>query len=747
MISQRLDIAAVDCFINLHTGSLTQSTQELKGSIISPFGIFAGITLVYDAHMKENPAHNTTEAVKLLDEGATIPFIARYRKEITGNMDEVQLIALRDKVHAQRELDARQNVIFKSLSERNLLTAELEKALRSAVTKTALEDIYLPLRPKRRTRAMAAKESGFESLAKQIFKNQDGRPDTAEYGNPEEALSGARDILAEDFSEDAGYRSALRKMSRNQGCLTAKVIAKKAKDEGAAVYRDYFDYSEKISRVPSHRILAVLRGGKEGYLRVKARLEEEKAVEWLERRIVKGRGACVEQIKLAIKDGWNRLMAPGLETDLLKELKERADAAAIKVFTRNLEDMLLSPPLGTRALIAVDPGYRTGGKVVALDSLGKLQDHGVIHPEGSENARQAAAEMLTKLSKKNRTEIFAVGNGTAGRETLEFIQKSFPGKTVISVDERGASVYSASKEARRELGDVDITVRGAVSIGRRLQDPLAELVKIEPEAIGIGQYQHDVDAKALSLSLDDTVKSAVNAVGVELNSASAALLSRVSGLGMGLAQSIVIYREDNGPYSKRSQLLKVPRLGARAFQQAAGFLRIREASNPLDSSAVHPERYSLVNKMAADLNVSVAELIGSGPKPEALRKQIHLDNYISESEGAGLPTLKDIVTELAKPGRDPRGTFELFSFDERIHSMDDVEKGMVLPGIVTNITAFGAFVDVGAHRDGLVHISQIAVRYVSDPSELLSVNQQVTVKVMEIDYKRGRLGLSIKEAG
>ncbi|MCD6342710.1 MAG: helix-hairpin-helix domain-containing protein, partial [Spirochaetaceae bacterium] len=388
-----------------------------------------------------------------------------------------------------------------------------------------------------------------------------------------------------------------------------------------------------------------------------------------------------------------------------------------------------------------------GGKVAALDSLGKLLDHGVIHPEGSENARQAASEMLQKLSEKYRAEVFAVGNGTAGRETQEFIQKSCPGKTVISVDERGASVYSASKEARREFGDLDITIRGAVSIGRRLQDPLAELVKIEPEAIGVGQYQHDVDAKALSLSLDDTVKSAVNAVGVELNSASAALLSRVSGLGAGLAQSIVKYREDNGPYSKRSQLLKVPRLGAKAFEQAAGFLRIRESSNPLDSSAVHPERYPLVKKMAADLDVSVAELIGSGPKPEALRKQIRLEEYSSESEGAGLPTLKDIMAELARPGRDPRGTFELFSFDERIRSLDDVEKGMVLPGIVTNVTAFGAFVDVGAHRDGLVHISQIADRYVSDPSELLSVNQQVTVKVMEIDRKRGRLGLSIKEAG
>jgi len=690
--------------------------------------------------------HNTQAAVKLLDEGATIPFIARYRKEITGNMNEVQLIALRDKIHTQRELEARRDVILKSLSERDLLSPELEDSIRTAINKTTMEDIYLPHRPKRRTRAMAAKEAGYEKLAKQIFTNQNDEPDTSKYQNPEEALGGARDILAEGFSEDVTYRSALRKMSTEQGFFTARVIKKKAEEEEASVYRDYFDYSEKISRVPSHRILAVLRGGKEGYLRVKARLEEEKALKWLEYRIINGRGVCAREVKQAIRDGWNRLMAPSLETDLLRTLKERADTAAIKVFTNNLETMLLSPPLGTNAVIAIDPGYRTGGKVAALDSLGKLMDHGVIHPEGSQQAREAAKENLRKLSQKYQVDIFAVGNGTAGRETQEFIQKTFPDKTVISVDERGASVYSASKEARREFGDLDITVRGAVSIGRRLQDPLAELVKIDPEAIGVGQYQHDVDNKALVRSLDDTVKSAVNAVGVELNTASAALLSRVSGLGTGIAQSIVKYREDNGPYTKRSQLLKVPRLGAGAFEQAAGFLRIRNASNPLDASAVHPERYALVKKMASDLDTTITDLIGSGPIPEELRKKIPLKKYLSDSEGVGLPTLRDILVELAKPGRDPRGVFEIFHFNKDIHSLDDIQSGMVLPGIVTNVTAFGAFVDVGAHRDGLVHISQIADRYVSDPSELLSVNQQVTVKVMEIDHKRERLGLSIKEA-
>jgi len=696
--------------------------------------------------MNDNSAHNTRAALKLMDEGATIPFIARYRKEITGNMDEVDLISLRDEVHARRELDARREVILKSLSEHDLLTAELEKAVRSASTKTALEDIYLPYRPKRRTRAMAAKEAGYEPLADQILRNQNSRPDTSGYSNPEEALAGARDILAERFNENTGYRTALRNMSREQGFLTAKVISKKAQEEGAAVYRDYFEYSEKISRVPSHRILAVFRGGREGYLRVKARLDEEKALSWLERRILKGRGECADHVKGAVKDGWNRLTAPALETDLFKELKEKADSAAIRVFAMNLEKMLLAPPLGEKALIAVDPGYRTGGKVTVLNPQGMLMDHGVIHPEASQNARNTAADLLRKFSEKYHAEIFAVGNGTAGRETQDFIQKIFPGKTVISVDERGASVYSASKEARREFGNLDITVRGAVSIGRRLQDPLAELVKIEPEAIGVGQYQHDVDNGALSQALDDTVKSAVNAVGVELNSASAALLSRVSGLGTGLAQNIVKYREDNGPYSTREELLKVPRLGERAFEQAAGFLRIRGAYNPLDASAVHPERYSLVKKMAADAGAELEDLIGPGEKAENLRKKIRLENYISDSDGVGLPTLRDILEELAKPGRDPRGNFELFSFDERIHSLDDVEEGMILPGIVTNVTAFGAFVDVGAHRDGLVHISRIADRYVSDPSELLSVNQKVKVKVMEIDLKRGRLGLSMKDA-
>ena len=696
--------------------------------------------------MNRRSAHHVQAAVRLLDEGATIPFIARYRKEATGDMDEVSLVALRDEIHARRELESRREVILKSLSERDLLTADLEQAVRSAETKTALEDVYLPFRPKRRTRAMAAKEAGYEALADQLVNNQNNRPDTSAWENPEEALAGARDILAERFSEDALYRSALRKMTGEQGFLSAKVIRKKAEDEGAAVYRDYFDYSERISKVPSHRILAVFRGGKEGFLRVKAGLEEEKALEWLEKRIIRGRGECAEQVKTAIRDGWKRLLAPSLETDLFRELKERADADAIRVFAMNLEKMLLSPPLGGKALIAVDPGYRTGGKVAALDPMGKLLEHAVIHPEGSQNAREAGVEILRKLSEKHQADIFAVGNGTAGRETQEFIRKTFPGKTVISVDERGASVYSASKEARREFGNLDITIRGAVSIGRRLQDPLAELVKIEPEAIGVGQYQHDVDAGALSRALDDTVKSAVNAVGVELNSASASLLSRVSGLGPGLAQAVVKYREDKGPYSERSELLRVPRLGAKAFEQAAGFLRIRGAKNPLDASAVHPERYNLLRKMAADIGVNVADLIGPGVDAENLRKRIRLENYISSSEGVGLPTLEDIMRELARPGRDPRGNYELFDFDERIHSLEDVEKGMILPGIVTNVTAFGAFVDVGAHRDGLVHISQIADRYVADPSELLSVNQQVRVKVMDIDLRRSRLGLSIKEA-
>jgi uncharacterized protein len=696
-----------------------------------------------------NP-ESAAAAAALLDEGATIPFIARYRKEATGSLDEVQLIALRDTLSVQRELEARREVILKSLAERDLLTAELEKAVRDAETRNTLEDVYLPHRPKRRTRGMAAREAGLEALAEQIFRNQNGRPDTAGFIDPakgistaEEALAGARDILAERFSEDAGFRSALRDYTADSGLLTAKVVAKKAADDDAAVYRDYFDYAEKISKVPSHRILAVLRGGKEGFLRVKARLDEERAVEWLERRLIKGRGPSSDQVKAAIRDSWNRLMAPGLETDILGSLKERADTEAIRVFARNLENMLLAPPLGPKAVIAVDPGYRSGGKVAVLDSHGMLLNHTLIHPEGSRAAKEAAAEKLRELSGKYKADIFAVGNGTAGRETEGFISAALPEKTVVSVDERGASVYSASEEARREFADLDLTVRGAISIGRRLQDPLAELVKIDPEAIGVGQYQHDVDAKSLNKSLDDTVKSAVKAVGVELNSASAALLSRVSGLNTSLARGIVEYREKNGPYRKRTELLKVPRLGAKAFEQAAGFLRIRESSNPLDASAVHPERYDIVRKIAADLGASVTDLL----KSSELRSKVRLENYVTgnaDGTGVGLPTLRDIMEELAKPGRDPRGEYQSFRFDERIHGIDDVEEGMTLPGIVTNVTAFGAFVDIGAHRDGLVHISQMADRFVSDPSEIVSVNDQVSVKVTEVDKKRGRLALSMR---
>ncbi|MDF1568501.1 MAG: Tex family protein, partial [Spirochaetaceae bacterium] len=684
-------------------------------------------------------------AAALLEEGATVHFIARYRKEVTGGMDEVALFSLRDALSTERELEKRRRAILESLDERNLLTPELNRRILGAETKTALEDEYLPFRPKRRTRAMAAREAGLEPLAEALFRRQDAKPDIDSFVRPEkgisnsdEALAGARDILAEGFNEDVDLRTSLRAMSAEEGLFSAKVSTKKAGYDDAAVYRDYFDYVEKISRVPSHRILAVLRGGREGFLKVKARLEDKRALDWLERRLVKARGFGGQQVLEALTDSWKRLMAPSLETDLLGSLKERADAEAIRVFAGNLEKMLLAPPLGEKPLIAVDPGYRTGGKVAVLDAQGSLKAHAVIHPEGSETARKAAQDTLAKLAAAHGITIFAVGNGTAGRETEDFLKESFPDASVISVDERGASVYSASAEARREFGSLDLTIRGAVSIGRRLQDPLAELVKIDPESIGVGQYQHDVDAKELKSALDDTVRSAVNAVGVELNTASAPLLARVSGLGVKLAEAIVDYRQEKGAIQSRKDLMSIKGLGAKAFEQAAGFLRIRGARNPLDSSAVHPERYALVERMARDLGCSLEELMSSGD----LQSRVELGTYVSMPEDTkdgvpvGLPTLKDIMNELAKPGRDPRETFEVFSFDERIRSIEDVEEGMVVPGLITNVTAFGAFVDIGAHRDGLVHISQIADRYVTDPSREVSVGDKVRVKVMDVDLKR-----------
>ncbi len=692
-------------------------------------------------------------AAALLDEGATIPFVARYRKEVTGGLDEVALIALRDALTARRELEKRREAVLGSLAERDLLTPVLEDAVRKAATRTELEDLYLPYRPRRRTRADAAREAGYGPLAEEILKNQDGRPVTTPFDNPQAALAGARDILAERFNEDSGLRASLRLLTSEEGLLTSKVIAKKKDEDGAAVYRDYFDYEEAVARIPSHRILAVLRGGREGYLRVQARLREVRALEWLERRLVRGRGENAEHVREAVKDAWNRLTAPSLETDVLKELKARADEEAVRVFARNVETMLLAPPLGQKPLVAIDPGFRTGGKVAVLDAQGSLKGHDVIHPEGSSGAKNAAKSILKELAERVGTHIFAVGNGTAGRETEEFVREAFPDATVIPVDERGASVYSASEAAREEFGDLDLTVRGAVSIGRRLQDPLAELVKIDPAAIGVGQYQHDVDASLLASSLDDTVISAVNSVGVELNTASAALLSRVSGLGPKRARSVVEHREKNGPFTSRRELLNVAGLGAKAFEQAAGFLRIAGAKNPLDAGAVHPERYALVEQMAADLDASVADLI----KSEELRKKVRLEKYVTKEakdspeaasrnpSAVGLPTLRDIMAELTKPGRDPRGTFEIFSFDERIRDISDVEEGMILPGIITNVTAFGAFVDVGAHRDGLVHISQMADRYVKDPSQIVSVGDKVRVKVIEVDVKRKRVSFSMKE--
>ena len=691
-----------------------------------------------------------TQAITtLLDEGATIPFVARYRKEITGGMDEVALQEFLEMLTLTRELLARKASILKSLQEREILNPKLQKAIEEAETKTALEDLYLPYRPKRRTRAQKAREAGLEPLAHALWEHQHTLPSLQTYINPEagitapeEALAGARDILAERIGESPEFRPALREKTLSQAKLQSTATKKRDDSDAAAVYSDYFHYSESLRRMPSHRILALLRGAREGHLRIKARLDSEDAVEWLTRRTVKSRGAGGEQVRLATEDAWKRLMAPSLESEMLSLLKQRADEEAITVFAQNLEQMLLAPPLGPKALIAIDPGFRTGGKVAVLDSQGNLKEHGVIHPEGSSSAQQAAQQWLEQHAKKNGSTIFAVGNGTAGRETETFLKKHFPSFSVLSVDERGASVYSASPEARREFGDLDLTIRGAISIGRRLQDPLAELVKIDPASIGVGQYQHDVDAKALEKALSSTVESAVNKVGVELNTASPALLSRVSGVGPKLAEAIVNYRNTHGPYTHRTQLLKVPRLGAKAYEQCAGFLRIAQSSHPLDASAVHPERYALVERMANDLQSDVHELMSS---PQ-LQAQVQLQNYVDEKAGVGFPTLKDIMAELAKPGRDPRGELEEFHFDERIHNIEDLVEGMILPGMVTNVTAFGAFVDVGAHRDGLVHISELANQYVSVPSDVISVRDVVKVKVLDVDLRRGRVALSIRQA-
>jgi len=689
-----------------------------------------------------------TDTAELLDGGATVPFISRYRKEVTGSLDEVQVAAIRDRTQQLRDLEKRKEAIIKSIQEQGKLTSELEQKITAAETMSHLEDLYLPYKPKRRTKASIAREKGLEPLAIKIFDQESFDLDKEaekyldsekEINSIEEALQGARDIVAEWINENVDIRKKMRVLFIEEGQFVSKVIP--GKEQEAIKYKDYFDWTEPIKTAPSHRILAMRRGEKELFLMLDSCPDEFSAVAIMEKIILKNASnTAVEQVRLAIKDCYKRLLKPSMETEVRLYTKKKADEEAIKVFTENLRQLLLSAPLGEKSVMAVDPGFRTGCKTVCLGPQGQLMSYDNIFPNEPQKKTAEARATIRHLVQKHKIEAIAIGNGTASRETEAFIKSlGLPKHVIITmVNESGASIYSASEVAREEFPDYDLTVRGAVSIGRRLMDPLAELVKIDPKSIGVGQYQHDVDQGALKNSLDDTVMSCVNGVGVEVNTASKQLLTYVSGLGPVLAQNIVTYRNENGPFKSRDQIKKVPRLGDKAFEQAAGFLRIRNTKNPLDASAVHPERYDLVEKMAKDIGAKVNDLMGS----EELRSKIILKNYVTET--VGLPTLQDIMDELSKPGRDPRESFEVFNFQEGVNEISDLKAGMKLPGIVTNITKFGAFVDIGVHQDGLVHLSHLADRFVNDPAEVVNVNQKVEVTVMEVDIPRKRIGLSMK---
>jgi len=685
----------------------------------------------------------------LLDEGATIPFISRYRKEATGSLDEVAVTAIRDRLAQLRELDKRREAILKSLEETGKLTDDLKEKVLAAETMTVLEDIYLPYRPKRRTKAMIAREKGLEPLAHRVLAQETGIDLLAEamayvdkekgVENTDDALAGARDIIAEWVNEDQSARMKMRELYTSKGLFKTRLVA--GKEEEGIKYKDYFDWQEPIAAAPSHRILAMRRGEKEGFLILRASPPEEDALAILESLFVKGDGPASLQVRMAVHDSYKRLLSLSMETEIRVATKERADAEAIRVFAENLRQLLLSPPLGQKNVLAIDPGFRTGCKVVCVDKQGKLLHTDVVYPHFSEKNSGEAGAKIVDLCKRFSIEAIAIGNGTAGRETEAFVrQLGLPAAIqVVMVNESGASIYSASEVAREEFPEHDLTVRGAVSIGRRLMDPLAELVKIDPKSIGVGQYQHDVDQNALKRGLDDVVIMCVNGVGVEVNTASKQLLTYVSGLGPQLAGSIVEHRNANGPFRSREELRKVPKLGPKTFEQAAGFLRIRDGSNPLDVSAVHPETYPIVDAMTRDMHCGVLDLM----RNEELRKKIDLKNYVTET--VGLPTLKDIMAELAKPGRDPREQFESFSFAEGVDKIEDVVPGMKLPGVVTNITAFGAFVDIGVHQDGLVHISQLSDRFIQNPNEAVKVHQKVMATVLEVDVKRKRISLSLKK--
>lgn len=689
-----------------------------------------------------------TSTLELLDEGATIPFISRYRKEMTGSLDEVQVANVRDRMEQLRSLEQRREFILTTIEEQGKMTDELREKIVKADSILTLEDLYLPYKPKRKTRATAAREKGLEPLALMLLeqKSFDVQAEAAKYidaekgvADADDALDGARDILAEMISEDSVAREALRKLFREQALIRSRVVAGK-QDEGEK-FRDYFEWDEKLMSCPSHRMLAMRRGENEGILLLDIAPDADSALDLLEKQFVKGKGEVAEQMKAAVSGSYKRLLQPSLESEFRQLTKDDADIKAIEVFAQNLRELMLASPLGQKAILAIDPGFRTGCKVVALDRQGKLLENDVIFPHQSQREVREAEDTLFRLIAKHHIEAIAIGNGTAGRETEEFVRSipELPKEiAVVMVNESGASIYSASAVAREEFPDQDVTVRGAVSIGRRLADPLAELVKIDAKSIGVGQYQHDVDQTLLKKKLDEVVESCVNAVGVELNTASKQLLSYVSGIGPAIAKSIVEFRDENGPFKTRKDLMDVPRLGGKAFEQAAGFLRIRDAKHPLDRSAVHPESYHIVEQMAKDLGCGIEDMM----KDKEIRKKIDAKKYVTET--VGLPTLTDILAELEKPGRDPRKTFEVFRFQDGVNSIEDLREGMRLPGIVTNVTNFGAFVDIGVHQDGLVHVSQLADRFVDDPNKVVKVQQQVMVTVTEVDVARKRIALSMK---
>jgi uncharacterized protein len=690
---------------------------------------------------------NVKAVAELLAEGGTVPFISRYRKELTGSMDEVMITNIRDRLEQLRELDKRREAIISSIEKQGKLTPQLMSSIVVAATLAELEDIYLPYKLKRKTRAMAAKEKGLEPLAQKLFEQEKFAVDDFAQGfvdsekgvaDQQEALDGARDIIAEWISENQETRKQVRELFWKEGVVESRVM--KGKESDGQKYKDYFEWKEPIAKAPSHRLLALRRGEKESILALDIFPPEENVIDNLERQYIKAANPAAEQVKLAIKDSYKRLLRPSLETEIRMESKMKADDEAIKVFASNLKELLLSAPLGQKNVLALDPGFRTGVKLVCLDRQGKLLHYEAIFPNEPQRDTVKSAAIIKQLVDKYDIEAIAIGNGTAGRETESFVKAiGLPHKVlVMMVNESGASVYSASEVARDEFPDKDVTVRGAVSIGRRLMDPLAELVKIDAKSIGVGQYQHDVDQAKLKQGLDDVVMSCVNSVGVEVNTASKELLSYVSGLSPALAKNIVEFRNQNGPFKDRDSLMKVPRLGEKVFEQAAGFLRIHDSGNPLDASAVHPESYPVVNQMAKDLGCAVKDLM-SGVD---LRKQLDLNKYVSVK--FGLPTLTDILTELEKPGRDPRQVFEVFSFTEGVNEIKDLKIGMKLPGIVTNVTAFGAFVDIGVHQDGLVHISHLSDKFIKDPKEAVTVQQKVSVTVVEVDVPRKRIGLSMK---